>query len=171
MSALRTAWQRSLDPAKLLVDLLRTPIPSSSLRWSWDHDRVNCSSTEEISIDYDEAAGRKVTCIERQLRKADSAAEGAFASIANALESQFEISARDAGRGTRDAGRGARDAGRGARDAGRGTRGAGRGARDAETVRLPARALKAFAESRGIDLESAGVARPLKSLLDYAPPG
>jgi hypothetical protein len=91
---------------------------------------------EEISIDFDEAAGRKVTRIERLLRKADPAAEGAFASIANALEYQFEISARDA-----------------------------------ETVRLLARALKAFAESRGIDLESTGVAKPLKSLLDYAPSG
>jgi hypothetical protein len=91
---------------------------------------------EEISIDFDEGAGRKVTRVERLLIKADPAAEGAFASIANALQYQFEISARDP-----------------------------------ETVRLLARALKAFAESRGIDLESTGIAKPLKSILDYQATG
>jgi hypothetical protein len=87
---------------------------------------------EEISIDFDEEAGRKVTRIERLLKKADPEAEGAFASIANALQYQLEISARDP-----------------------------------ETVRLLARALKAFAESRGVDVEVARIAKPLNSLLGY----
>lgn len=39
--------------------------------------------------------------------------------------------------------------------------------RDAETARLLARALKAFAESRGVNLSSARVAKGMQSLVDY----
>ncbi len=39
--------------------------------------------------------------------------------------------------------------------------------RDTATVRLLARALKTFAQSRGIDLSSARVTGPLESLVNY----
>ncbi len=80
----------------------------------------------------DEQALRTVERIERALTRADRAAQGAYASLTNALEYQFEIPERDTA-----------------------------------TVRLLARALKAFAESRGVSLSSARVAKAMQSLVDY----
>jgi len=82
--------------------------------------------------DFDSAGLRKVSQIERGLKKLRRDDLGAFASILNALEFHLEMLSRDP-----------------------------------QTIRLLARALEAFITSRGIDVEDAGIEKPLLSLIQY----
>jgi len=82
--------------------------------------------------DFDSAGLRKVSQIDRAIKKLHRDDHGAFVAILNALEFHLEMLSRDS-----------------------------------ETIRLLARALQAFINSRGIDPKATGIDKPLLSLTQY----
>ena len=82
--------------------------------------------------DFESAGLRKVSQIERALKKLHRDDQGAFIAILNALEFHLEMLSRDPA-----------------------------------TIRLLARALEAFINSRGIDPKATGIEKPLLSLAQY----